>query len=523
MTRLRLPPVHPFLGMDVPSLLAAQARRRPEHPFLVWEPFSGAGRRWSYAAFLAEAEGLAAGLARRGIRAGDRVLIVLENCPELLLTWYGCAILGAVPVTLNTRSAGPEIAFFAQHSGARGGVTQPRFAALVADACPSLEWLAVTGTDCGDRPAPGSRPAPAESFAALARTAETPVRRPPDPAAPLAVFYTSGTSARPKGVVWTHANGLWAAKVNAAHEDLRPDDVHLVTLPLYHVNAQAYSVLATLWVGGTVVLQPRFSASRFWEVSLRHRCSWASVIRFCMQALSERDRPARHHYRLWGAGISAPPTDALFGVKTIGWWGMTETVAHGIVGDVHHDNTPNAIGRPAAEYDLAILLDDGRPAGPGETGELRLRGIPGLSLFAGYYDDPAATAASYDEKGFFITGDRVTLLPNGEIRFADRVKDMLRVGGENVAASEIERVIQAVPGVAEVAVIGRADAMLGEVPVAFVLPRADQPGAPLAAAVTAACAAQLADFKRPREVRVVAELPRSNLAKVSKAVLREMV
>lgn len=523
MIQASVPSAHQFHAMDVAALLTSQAQRRNEHPFLVWEPFSAPGRTWSYAAFLDHASQVAAGLAHRGVRAGDRVLILLENCPELLLTWYGCALLGAVAVTINARSAAPEVAFYAADSRARGAVTQPRFAAMLAGACPNLEWLAVTDTDCGDEPAAGSRPAPSDRFDALLRPAGRLVPRPADPAAPLAVFYTSGSSARPKGVVWTHANGLWAAKVNAEHEDLREDDIHLVTLPLYHINAQAYSVLATLWAGGTVVLQPRFSASRFWEVSLRHRCTWASLIRFCMQALAAREVPRSHFYRLWGAGISAPPTDALFGVKTIGWWGMTETVAHGIVGDVHRPNTPNAIGRPAPEYRLAILHADGTPVGPGETGELRIHGVPGLSLFAGYLNEPVATRESFDENGFFITGDRVTLLPDGQIRFADRIKDMMRIGGESVGASEIERVILAVPEVSEVAVVGQPDDMLGEVPVAFVVPREGCGGDALVQAVKDACAAQLADFKRPRRVQLAADLPRSNLAKIRKVELRSLL
>jgi crotonobetaine/carnitine-CoA ligase len=154
-----------------------------------------------------------------------------------------------------------------------------------------------------------------------------------------------------------------------------------------------------------------------------------------------------------------------------------------------------------------------------ETGALEIRGIPGLSMFAEYLNKPDATADSYDEDGWFRTGDLVTVHADGWITFADRSKDMLRVGSENVAASEIERVIAEVPGVAEAAVVARPDVKLDEVPVAFVV-AADGSGNGLAGEVIAACAAKLADFKVPQQVTVVAALPRSTISKVNKAALR---
>jgi crotonobetaine/carnitine-CoA ligase len=153
---------------------------------------------------------------------------------------------------------------------------------------------------------------------------------------------------------------------------------------------------------------------------------------------------------------------------------------------------------------------------------LRVLGVPGLSLFKEYLNNPKATADSFDEMGWFITGDRVTLHEDGFLSFADRDKDMLKVGGENVGASEIERVILSVGGVREAAVVGRRHEMLDEVPVAFVLPDGDPPTASddLVERVLSACRRHLADFKVPREVRLVDSLPRSTLEKVAKAELR---
>jgi crotonobetaine/carnitine-CoA ligase len=519
------PAVHPFSGFDIPHLLARHASERGDHPFLVWEPFEGEGRQWTYAEFEKATAEVAAGLKSHGVKVGEMVLIHLDNCPESLIAWYACARLGAVAVTTNARSVGDELNYFSDHAGVVGAITQPKFANLVAESCRAIKWLAVTETDNGAAPESGHLPASAFSFETLYGDADDVPLRVADPDLNIGVQYTSGTTSRPKGVVWTHANALWGAKLCAAHEDLRGDDVHLCYLPLFHTNAQSYSVLSTLWVGGTLVVQPRFSASRFWPVSLKHRCTWTSMVPFCLKALVEHPVPEKHFYRLWGNGVAALPTDAHFRVKTIGWWGMTETITHGIVSDVHVPAPSMSIGKPAPSYEIAIMNDDGTPTPVGETGGLLIRGIPGLSLFKEYLNNPEATEASFDEKGFFITGDRVQLLEDGYIRFADRDKDMLKVGGENVAASEIERVVMTVPGIQECAVVAKKDKMLDEVPVVFLLVAGGEAAAPagLKEQVMAACEKGLANFKHPREIRIVSELPRSTLEKIAKAELRKLV
>jgi crotonobetaine/carnitine-CoA ligase len=244
-----------------------------------------------------------------------------------------------------------------------------------------------------------------------------------------------------------------------------------------------------------------------------------------MKALLEREIPKQHTFRLWGSAICEPPPFAAFGVKIIGWWGMTETITHGIIGEVDQPNTPMAIGRAATEYGIRITDDDGRPIAPGDTGNLSIRGIPGLSLFKEYLHNEKATRESFDDDGYFITGDRVTLLENGFIKFGDRSKDMLKVGGENVAASEIEQVIITVPGVREAAVVAKKHPMLDEVPVVFIIPHAGVQRAPptLHDDVMAACRKALADFKVPHEVRLVDDMPRSTLEKVAKAELRKLL
>jgi crotonobetaine/carnitine-CoA ligase len=178
-----------------------------------------------------------------------------------------------------------------------------------------------------------------------------------------------------------------------------------------------------------------------------------------------------------------------------------------------------SMGRPAPEYGIAVVRADGvTPTEPEETGQLLVKGTPGLSLFAEYLNKPEATADAFDEWGWMRTGDLVVAHADGYLSFVDRAKDMLKVGAENVAASEIERVMIGVPGVAEAAVVGRPDPKLDEVPVAFVV--ATHGDDSLADRVRDACANQLADFKVPRDVYVVAGLPRSTISKVNKVELR---
>ena len=231
---------------------------------------------------------------------------------------------------------------------------------------------------------------------------------------------------------------------------------------------------------------------------MRHGCTWASLMGLSARAVLRAEPPDRHSPLVRGPAI-IPEWGERLGVRTIGWWGMTETVSHGIVSDSGQLRRPNAIGRPAPSTASGSPGRRTTPAGPEETGELDDPRHRGLSMFAEYLDKPGRPRTATTRTAGF-TGDLVTVHGNGWISFADRAKDMLRVGGDNVAASEIERVIAEVDGVLEAAVVARPDEKLDEVPVAFVLvARGPDPqvGRPRGAG---ACRRQLADFKVPHQV-----------------------
>jgi carnitine-CoA ligase len=519
-TAKRPPAFHQFTGRDLPWLVDTQAAVRGHRPYLIWESFVTNPRVWTFAQFAEETRAYAAGLVQAGVRPGEFVLLHMENCPEFLFLWHACSRIGAVVVTTNTHSTLDELSYFADQCGAAVAITQPKFVTLMKDVPHKFRWIASSDYNPGEEPqgAPGGSIVPLSRLRGDPRAAPSGGR---DPLAINSVQYTSGTTSRPKGVAWTQANGLWAARTMASHMQLQESDCTVVHFPLFHTNALAYSMLSSLWAGSTAVLTPRFSASRFWDIAVRNKCTWASMSLFPLRALMTQPDPAKHFFRIWAFAGDLEIARKKWGIRTTGWYGMTETVAACIVTEQNFAGPEGAMGRPVGEYEVSIRRDDGSEVSAGETGNLFIRGIPGLSLFYEYLNNPEATASAFDADGWFDTGDEITARGDGSLFFIGRAKDMLKVGGENVAALEIETVIAAVPGVAECAVVGKPDKMYDEVPVAFVVAAAPSPD--LEKTILGICAERLSTFKRPHEVRFIDALPTGLLGKILKRDLREMV
>ena len=512
-------------GRDIPWLLNQWVERTPDKVFLHWSPFDLEDASWTYAEFQQQVILVANNLAKSGVFAGDRVLIHMDNCPEFLLCWFACAHLGAIAVSTNTRSVARDLTYFAEFAEVSCAITQPTFARLLCSSAPRIKSLFVTDGDVPDSEKNEFRPFSEllERSTAVATTA-----RVADPWADLGIQFTSGTTSRPKAVLWTHANAVWGAQVNATQMRLRHEDCTLIVLPLFHTNAQSYSMLSTLWTGGTMVLQPRFSASRFWSVSARYSCSWASLIPFCVKALASQPVPEENQYRFWGLGAHLPEVQSRYNIQTIGWWGMTETITQGIIGDIDHPGPRLSMGRSSFAYDVRVTNEANELCGVGEKGFLTIRGVRGVSLFKEYYKNPEANRESFDQHGWFVTGDVVRFDENGNLFFCDREKDMLKVGAENVAASEIETIIMSSGLVSECAVVAQKHDMLDEVPVAFVIlsekiPRLlnEVEQEKIKRKIIDHCVSNLADFKVVRAIHIVDSLPRSTLEKIAKNELRD--
>jgi crotonobetaine/carnitine-CoA ligase len=335
-------------------------------------------------------------------------------------------------------------------------------------------------------------------------------------------MFTSGTTSKPKAVVHTHANAVWASRLGPRNIDLGPADRYLIYLPFFHVNAQCWSFFSVLGVGATAVLMPKWSTSRFWDVVARHRITHISLMPFCLPALAAAERP-EHQLRIGVFGAIMPDWEAKFGLSVYAAYGMTETVTHAITGRSAEPLEAGSMGRIAPGYEIAVVdPDTGRMCGEGETGELWLRATRGVQLFLEYFDNPEANDKAFHES-WFRTGDMVMPGPGGSVFYRERDKDLLKVGGENVSAKEVEDAVLRVPGVAQVAVVGKHHDWLNQVAVAFVV---KAPGAPddatLEKAVIDECAQRLADFKVPRAVYVVDSFPTGTLDKILKNKLREM-
>jgi carnitine-CoA ligase len=511
-------------GQDIPWLLEHWATHKPEHPALLWDPPDGEVRQWTYTQLLEATRRIADGLRTHGVGVGDKILIHAENSPEMLLTWLACATLGAVAVTTNTRSVVAEIAYFAEHTGCIAAITDAGHADAVAQAAPGLKWIAVIADE--DR-SPGSQAAQDARpdlipFDALVGDAGSWAGRPIDPMLPFGIMFTSGTTSRPKAVVHTHANAVWASRIGPRNIDLGTDDRYLIYLPLFHVNAQSWSFFSVLGVGATVVLTPKWSSSRFWDVVTAHGITHISLMPFCIAAMAGPDRPATSTLRVGVFGLIMQTLDAMLGIEVYAAYGMTETVIHATNGKPSEHLPERSMGHVTPGYQFAVVdQETGALCAEGEPGELWLRGTRGIQLFLEYYDNDEANAKAFDGD-WFKTGDMVVLGTGGNLFYRERDKDLLKVGGENVSAREVEDVVTTVPGVAQVAVVGKYHEFLSQAVVAFVVTTPGTDEVALETEVIEACRERLADFKVPRAVYAVDEFPLGTLDKVLKNKLRKM-
>lgn len=498
--------------------------RRASAPFLVWEGVEGVTTEWSYEQFDAVVGEVAGGLRSRGVAAGSAVHLVLANSPAFVAVWLACTQLGAWIVPADPRAAAIEQA--AQLRRTRPALTigsveraEPhrsgvRTAAELGVEVPSHQ---IDEADTTLRELRGPRFEPDTT---------------PRPLDRAAVMFTSGTTSEPKGVVLTQANYHFAGEVMAAAAQLGPDDRQLVVLPLFHANAQYYSVASAISVGASVALVPAFSASRFAGQASRlgatHASLFAAPVRMILARGQGRVTGGRLRHVWCAQNLTAAQhgdiTEVL-GCSPRQLYGMTETLPAVLTRPVL-DPTLRSMG-VASLGCTVVVWDDERdaPAAPGVTGSLLVLGRPGYELFLSYLDDSASTAAAIrrheaDGSVWFDTGDRASVDDEGRFYFDGRAGEMLKVAGENVSALEVEAVLAEHPDVLEVAVVATPDPVRDEVPLAYVVLQGGAPTAQVAELPSWA-ASRLAPSKRPHAYRQVAELPRTSVGKIRKHLLAQ--
>ncbi len=498
------------------AVLEHHALRSPSKPLCIHD-----GKPVTYRQMFDNARSLAAGFARRGVGQGDVVGLLAYNASEFLETIFAANFLGAIAMPINWRLAAAEIQFILEHSQAKLIVCDETLIELGRTATAPIVPLptrVVLGAATHDGWASFDAIRLDGAGDALHRVAAagSEIHR---------LMYTSGTTGRPKGVMLSHENLAWKNYAHLVEFGFTADDIALACGPLYHVGALDLTTTTMIAAGGTTIIHTMFNAADVVDEIERSRVTqiWlAPAMVNAIMALPDIDRRDLSSLKLLiggGEKMPIPLIQRLQRVFPTAWfadaYGLTETVS----GDTFLDRDSmmsklGSVGRPCLFLELDIWDDDARSVAAGERGEIVLRGP---KVFSGYWRDPEATEKAF-AGGWFHTGDIGVRDEDGYLYIVDRLKDMILSGGENIASSEVERVLYEHAAVLEAAVVARPDERWGEVPVAHVALR---PGASATGEeLIEHCRASLAKFKVPRAIHFIDSLPRNPSGKVLKRDLR---
>jgi fatty-acyl-CoA synthase len=496
------------------TVLAHHAVRTPDTVMTIFE-----GETTTYRQMAERAAALAGGLAERGIGPGDVVALLSYNCPEFLEALFAANYLGAIAMPINWRLAGPEVRYILDHAGARALVCDAALLPLANEATVGLEDSLTRVSLAPDAE---------QGWTSLVdlRSASHDVGHVAAAADDVhRLMYTSGTTGRPKGVMLTHANLAWKNLAHIVEFGFTQADLGLACGPLYHVGALDLTTTSLIAAGATTIIHRSFVAADVVDEIERSRVSTVWLAPAMVNAImalpdiEERDLSSVRVVINGGEKMPIPLIERIQRVFPSAWfadaYGLTETVS----GDTFLDRDSivtklGSVGRPCLYLELDIWDDAGTSVPAGQQGEIVMRGP---KVFKGYWRDPDATAAAF-AGGWFHTGDIGVRDEDGYLYIVDRLKDMIVSGGENIASSEIERVLYEHESVLEAAVIGQPDARWGEVPVAFVVSR--EGAVTTADELIAHCRAQLARFKVPKAITFLDALPRNPSGKVLKRQLR---
>jgi acyl-CoA synthetase (AMP-forming)/AMP-acid ligase II len=497
-----------------------RALQRHPHKIALRHLAEGGARHWTFAQFAERVGQHAAALQARGVMAGVRVALLAPNDDALVTLLTACWWLGAVACPLNTRWSVPELRFAVADCGARLLAVAAPFAAQAAELADATSVAA-----CDDIAAEAERLAPLEDT----RTGGD---------ALAAILYTGGTTGRSKGVMLSHAN-FWAASMTRGAElNNSPDSVSLLVAPLFHVAGLGRLVGQAI-VGGSCVTLPQFRAEVALATIEQHGISDIVVVPTMLQALLDAPGfdPARLQSLKRIAFGAAPMPPDLLDRALAAWpqaeffqaYGLTET-AGAVCINLPPNHRPakgadartlgrlRSVGRAGLGAEIRVVDDSGRELPRGEVGEIVVRGP---MVTRGYWKLPEVSAAAL-RKGWFHTGDGGRMDDEGYLFIADRLKDMIITGGENVYSAEVEAALRSHPAVAEAAVIGVPDTRWGEAVHAVVVLRvaADADPATVGETLKAWCRQQLAGYKCPRSLSFTDALPLSAAGKVLKTTLR---
>jgi len=496
------------MQLNLGSILQASASARPDHVAVKLGE-----QQLRYHELDRAARGVAAGLRARGIEAGDRVCLLIPNVPDFTIAYYGILYAGCSVVPINVLCTAPEVTYFLQDSEAKLLIAHPLFEAAATAGAEAagvpVVWAGKTG--------PGS-------LAELAASPPVSLLHPTLGTDTAVILYTSGTTGKPKGAELTHSNLLInSAVVVPKLVPLRPDDVALGALPLFHSFGQTCIQNASIAIGATFTLLPRFGPEEAFAVMERDRVTLFAGVPTMYFALLHHKAGRAHDLsalRYCLAGGAALPVEVMrafeqkFPVQILEGYGLSETSPVASFNTLDRPRKPGSIGYPVWGVEMCILDDNDAPVADGSPGEICIRGH---NIMKGYWKRPDASKETL-RNGWFHSGDIGIRDADGSYRIVDRKKDMILRGGFNVYPREVEEVLYAHPDILEAAVIGVPHESHGEEVKAVVVAK---PGSPLTReAVTAWCKERLAAYKYPRIVEFSESLPKGPTGKILKRELR---
>ncbi len=495
--------------------------------------------RLTYAQFGERVRRWANAMRALGVRRGDRVAVLSQNCHRMLEAFFGTPMVGAILMPLNFRLVPSDFEYILNHGGAKVVIVEEDFAQLldpIRDRLESIEHYVLARNEQSTN-AEAADGAWLDYEILITNAASEPPPVEIDENEPSALLYTSGTTGRPKGVMLTHRN-LYINAINSICEfGIHERDVYLHTLAQFHCNGWGVPYAVT-GMGGTHVIIKKFEAAAFFDLVSRERVTFAcmppTMINMALNhSLSEGERQQLPQGLRIGTAGSAPPLASIQGMQErFGWrviqiYGLTETAPFLTVSKVKPtmDDWPAdrklrvqaKTGYPMIGVDVRVVDDAGRDVAPdsGEVGEVIARANV---VMKGYWRQPEATDAVIVD-GWFHTGDMALMDSEGFIEVVDRQKDLIISGGENISSIEVEGFLYKHPAVLEAAVVAAPDERWGEVPYAIVVLKPD--GQADESDLIAFCREHLAHYKCPKRVEFIAALPRTATGKIQKNLLRE--